>query len=788
MLRPPFLVRRMGSAWLLVSCLMLSVLITTALVAALLSFYSAALPATVSRELKQAGALSITVTDQTNGSAAGVTSLVGRRMRVAFGSVPYRLYSAIWSNDLGLSRPHRGGNVPALQAAAFTGIGTYAALTRGAWPGAPVTGQPVPVAMPVVAAADLNVTVGSVLKLRLLGTNTPVRLAVTGLFRPRDPAAAYWRLDLLDPAGVTVGGGFVSYGPAVVNPAAFGQSGARPAELQANQVTFEALPAVSKITVADLVSLAARTNATVAGLQNSGVSFVSTTIPRTLIDVAEGLAAAKSLVLISGLQLLLLAAAALALAGRLLVSHRDEENALLAARGAARWQLIRPSLAEGVVACAVAAAVGTIAGVRLAALLLSRLTGSELHAAVPGVDAWLGGALVLAFCLGIVLWPALRPPGVGVVRIRRGRQAAVASAAAAGVDLALIALAIVSVHELLSYSAAAGGVGLDPVIVAAPALALAGLALIPLRLLPLAAKGLEKLTARGRRLGSAMASWEISRRPVRQSGPALLVILAVGTSTLALAQYESWQQSVHDQAAFAAGAQVRVGLVNAEPMSGVAQITRLRGVTAAMPVSQQSIGTGQLLAIGGPQAAATVTMRSDLSTQVPLSQLWSYLDQHQGPLPGLAVPGRPERLAITASMTGGPNDALGPVAASVTIQDAYGLAYDLPGGHDACGWTPTSAGRPVGHASRRGVSGAAHRSVARLQHAAQPTRPRGRRPRRHHLQLDSDEPDADNAVCGAVRGRQDAGSLAAEDVNAWARRDQRPAPGQHRRVTQAVRH
>ena len=126
-------------------------------------------------------------------------------------------------------------------------------------------------------------------------------------------------------------------------------------------------------------------------LQNSGVSLVSTTIPRTLIDVAEGLAAAKSLVLISGLQLLLLAAAALALAGRLLASHRDEENALLAARGAARWQLVRPSLAEGVVACAVAAAVGTIAGVRLAALLLSRLTGSELHAAVPGADAWLGG-------------------------------------------------------------------------------------------------------------------------------------------------------------------------------------------------------------------------------------------------------------------------------------------------------------------------------------------------------------------------------------------------------------
>ncbi len=678
----------MGSAWLLVSCLMLSVLITTALVAALLSFYSAALPATVRSELAESSTLSISVTAQTSGSTAGVTRLVGTRMRAAFGPVPYRLYSATWSNDLGLPGKRPGGNVPALQAAAVTGIGTYAELTRGAWPGAPVAGKPIPVALPVQAAADLHVTVGAVLKLRYLSTSTPVRLEVTGLFRRRDPAATYWRLDLLGPSGVTVGGGFVSYGPAVVSPAAFGQPGAGPARLPANQVSFEALPAVSRIQVADLASLAARTDAAIAALQNSGVSLVSTTMPQALIDVAEGLAAAKSLVLISGLQLLLLAAAALALAGRLLASHRDEETALLAARGAARWQLIRSSLAEGVLACAVAAAAGSIAGVRLAELLLSRLTGNELHAAVPGAEAWLGAAFVLVFCVGIVLWPALRPPSVAAVRIRRGRQAAVASAAAAGVDLALIALAIVSVHELLSYSAAAGGARLDPVIVAAPALAFAGLALIPLRLLPLAARGLEKLTARGRRLGSAMASWEISRRPVRQSGPALLVILAVGTSTLALAQYESWRQSVHDQAAFAAGAQVRVGLVNAEPLSGVAQITRLRGVTAAMPVSQQSIGTGQLLAIGGPQAAATVTMRSDLSKQVPVSQLWGYLDQHQGPLPGLTVPGRPERIGITASMTGGSHGALGPVAASVTIQDGYGLAYDLPAG------TMLADGRP----------------------------------------------------------------------------------------------
>jgi len=688
MFRRSFLLRRARSAWLLVGCLMLSVLVTSAVISALLSFYSAALPATVTRELASSDTMSVTINDQVSGTVASLEKLVGTRMRSAFGSVSYRQYQAIWSNDLALPGQHSSGsdssgNVAAVEAASMPGIGSYAALSRGTWPPAPQAGQPIPVALPAAAAADLKVGVGAVLDLHYVDAKTPVRLRVTGLFRPLHTAAPYWRLSPLGTAGLSVSGGFASYGPAVVSPAAF-----RPGALTPSQASFVVLPSTAQIGSSDLASLATRLDSAVAALQNQ-VSTVTTSMPQTLTTVAEGLAAAQSLVLISGLQLLLLAVAALALVGRLLASHREEETALLAARGAARWQLIRPSLAEGALACAAAAAAGAVCGVRLAALLLSSLPGHEGTVPALGFRVWAGAGFVLIMCMCIVLWPALRPPGIASVRIRRGRQAVVASAAAAGADLALIALAVVSVHELLSHSAATGGASIDPVIAAAPALALAGLALIPLRLLPFAAKGLEKLTARGKRLGTAMANWEISRRPVRQSGPALLVILAVGTSTLALAQYQSWQQSVHDQAAFTAGAQVRVGLVNPEPLSGVTGITRLHGVTAAMPVSQELLGTSaQLLAIGGPQAAATVTMRPDLSAQVPVRQLWSYLDQRQGPPEGLAVPGRPERIAISASVAGGLAGQLGPVSATVIVQDAYGLTYSFPTG------TIAADGRP----------------------------------------------------------------------------------------------
>ena len=675
MLRAPFGLRRTRSAWLLVSCLMLSVLITATLVSALISFYSVALPVTVRHELASSRATAVTLTAETSGRAGTVTAAVTRRMHVAFGSVPYQQAESLWSNDLELPGPRAAGNVPVLQAASVTGISAHARLVSGSWPAAPRAGQPLGVALPASAAARLRLQTGSVLRTHLIGARSALTLRVTGVFRAIAPDSDYWRVNQIGPAAESAGGGFDTYGPAVVSPVALGTGGV----LVPNQATFVLLPEVSRLKPGELTALAARLRAADAALTSGGSTEVSTALPATLLNVAAGLRAAQSLVMISGLQLLLLAGAALALAARLLAGNRDEETALLAARGAARWQLVRPNLAEGLLACTVAAAAGAVGGAWLAAALLSGVVGQQQEPVSLGGDIWLAAAGVLAGCLLIVLWPALRPPAIAAVRVRRGRQAAVASVAAAGADIALIALAAVCVHELLSYSAASGS-GIDPVVVAAPALALAGLALIPLRLLPLAARGLERLTARSRQLGTAMANWEISRRPVRQSGPALLVILAVGTSTLALAEYQSWRQSVHDQATFAAGSQVRVGLASAEPLSGVTGVTRLRGVTAAMPVGQQSLSNGQLLVIGAPQAAATVTMRSDLSRQVPVSRLWSYLDQRDGRLPGLAVPGRPERLAFTVSMTGGAGGQLGPASATVTVQDRYGLAYALPSG------------------------------------------------------------------------------------------------------------
>ena len=126
----------------------------------------------------------------------------------------------------------------------------------------------------------------------------------------------------------------------------------------------------------------------------------------------------------------------------------------------------------------------------------------------------------------VVTWPVLRPVTPGAARLRRGRPAVLASAARAGLDVALISLGALALWELRRYSAAprlsGGTLGIDPVLVVAPAVALAGLSLLPLRILPAAARLLDGLSGRGRRLAArpGQLAGQQAGRAGRKPGPA----------------------------------------------------------------------------------------------------------------------------------------------------------------------------------------------------------------------------------------------------------------------------
>ena len=611
---------RMNAHRLVIIAAAFTIAVAAALATALITFSSQALPRAVRHDLSRATGTSFVIEGNVNASQeAQYTSLLPDKISTALAGTRFAYYRAYWSNPLGFvagSRPVAPGTTKTVQiveAATLQAVTAQATLVSGHWPGDPVGGGPIPAALPVTAASLLHVRTGDTLQMRDRISNHLIRFTVTGVYRPRQISSPYWGLDDVALSGSTTLSGFTTYGPLTVTAAAF--SG----PLTVDAGSWVAVPRTADIPAGLLRTVAANVSGLREGLaeaEDLPELTMTTGLPTVLNGIANNLDVARSLLAICAVLLFLLAAAALLAVARLLAGQREGESAMLVARGATRWQLVGLTAVEAAPLCVLSAAAGGLAGVGLARLL----AGSG--AALFGWPAFWGAAAVGAGALVIMLVPVLSTVTPGTARARRGRQAAIAGVTRAGADLALILLAVVAGWQLRHYSAvsagASGTFGVDPVIVAAPALALAGGTVLALRLLPAGGKAGDRLAARGRRLTAAMASWQISRQPIRQGGAALLIVLAVATGTLALSQRQSWTRSVHDQAAFSTGADVRVQ--TSQPLSAAqaGALARAPGVRRAMPVASfdQTATNGVTLAVGSAQAA-DVTLLGPTSRRCP---------------------------------------------------------------------------------------------------------------------------------------------------------------------------
>jgi hypothetical protein len=682
-MRSSFVLRRIGSARLLLGAVLLSTLIATALAAALAGFATNSLPEAVTSELIRAPNTTIAVSGSFSGHVATAdAAAVPAGLRRTFGPVPVSIDHAIWSDPLGLPVRRGAKIVPLLMAAAPDQIAANAALQAGSWPGPPPRpGGPIPAALPLSAGAALHATPGDLIPLRDRKTGARLSIRVTGLYRPRDPAARYWRLDLISPTGISAQAGFVTYGPAVVAPAGFADR-----SLAVGGASWLAVPDVRRISYAALARVAGRVARLESVLSNSpgfGGLAVSSGLPPVLLGLAENVQVARSLLIIGGLELLLLVGGALVLAARTLAGQRENEAAVMNARGAGRGQLVWLAAAELSLILVAAGSIGVVAGGRLASALAGAgsLRSAGLHAGGASAAVFLTIAVVLLVCAAVTLWPASRPVRAVSARVRRGRRAAVSTIARAGGDVAIVVLAVLAGWQLRRYAAVShtlgGRIGVDPVLVVAPALALSAGAVILLRLVPRLARAMERLAARSRRLGAAMASWEISRRAVQQSACALLVVLAVGTGTLALAQHQSWRASEADQAAFRAGSDIRLDLLTALPVGRTAIVTHAPGVTAAVAVSNSLLSPAgnPVLAISADRARSVALLRADQSA-LPAGALWRALVP-PGSVPVLALPRRPARIQVAASLNPGRGQRLGAAQVSLSVQDAAGIVYHV---------------------------------------------------------------------------------------------------------------
>jgi hypothetical protein len=703
--RGPLSARRMSAHWVVLAAAALTTLVAAAVGAALAVFAGQALPQAVKHDLVIAPGTTMVVSGTFAGGTPAQTSAALRStIASTLDGVPFGFWQGIWSDPLGFeagslpAKPTslRASDTPLLQAASLQGVTDHAVLVSGRWPsqsaassgGSAATGAAgaIPAAIPASTAALLKLRPGDVLHVVDRSSDASLTFLLTGLYAERQTsgsAASYWQLNSVPASGSTTASGFTTYGPLVVSPSAF------PGQLAVGTGTWVAQPDMADFTADHLSAISASAGVIGATGLLSGLTLTSN-LPAVLANTGDNVAVARSLLGISALELLVLTVAALLAVARLLAAQREGETALLAARGATRWQLTRLTAAEVIPLSLITAVVGGIAGIWLARVLGSTLYSSSTADGAPAggislgasgtwLDALYAALAIAVLSIGALLYPVLRP-GRGAAQVRRGRQAVLSGATRAGADLALIALAVLACWQLRRYSAvstsASGPAAIDPVLVLAPALALAGGTVLTLRLLPAAARAVDRVSAAGRGLTSALAGWQFSRQPLRQGGAALLLVMAVGTGTLALVQHQSWTRSASDQAAYVTGGDARVDLAVPLSPGATTTISQAPGVRAAMAVSVNQVATpAEVVAIDAAQAPKVALLRADQSSLSPTALLRSITPST--PTGGQLVSGRPKAIQFTVTLS---RASLDSVTAEFTVTDATGAAFQLSSG------------------------------------------------------------------------------------------------------------
>ncbi|MGW5174770.1 FtsX-like permease family protein [Streptomyces sp. NPDC004082] len=594
--------RRILAHRLPVLAAVLAVTLSATVLTALAAFSTAAGDAALRRTLAATDhradtALRITA-DVPGGERDRARDTVARQARAAYDGLPVTVRESERSVTYAL--PGGDRDRPDLTQLATLDTGRVR-LVSGRLPSAG-TARRVAVAVPRVVAERLGVRAGDTLRLTGRLDSRALRVTVTGVYEPQDASDPYWRLDPLRGRGAATVS-FTTYGPLLTSAEAF-TTGRVATDSTAWSVTAD----TRRVTVADSGALRAdvvRARAALRGAPELGGSaVVATKLPALLDQAATARSVAATSLLTAAVHLVVLATGVLLLVARLLRERRTAETTVLYARGASARALAAVAAVEAACLAVPAAAVAVLAARPLAGLFAADAARAPLTGAVflVGAATSLAGAVV-------VLATATPTRGDGAT----ARARALPGPARAGADLALVVLAAAAWLPLRS------GDTLTPVAACAPALTLLAATVLMLRLLPWAARAAERIAARGRGAGAALACRQFARRPATATAPVLLLVLTLATGLLAVGQNSSWRTSQHDQADHTVGAPLRV--TDARP-AGPGQTGRVDGVpdlTTVAPVHRAEGPQATMLAADTTALRSVVLLRPALADADPLA-------------------------------------------------------------------------------------------------------------------------------------------------------------------------
>ncbi|MFD7720765.1 ABC transporter permease [Streptomyces sp. NPDC059814] len=700
-----FVFLRVRAHRLLLAAAVLAVLLTTSVLAALTAFSGSIGDAALRHTLthRSAAAASLLISAQVAPEQRDAADASARKAAHAtFDGLPVTVRKLEASGPYALPRslqtPAARRGDPDLTRFASLDL-SRVRLTAGRMPaaGAGKSGDPVQVALPGTAAQALALKPGARLTLtdRLGGKR--LKIEITGLYEAADQADPYWQLDAAGGRGVrrVV---FTTYGPLLTDPAVLGSG-----RTSSGELSYLASADFRGLTTDRMAAL--RQAATegpkqlLAAPEFKNGANAQTQLPTVLDQIDRGLLVSRSTMMIVAVQLVLLAGYTLLLVARLLSSERGGETELLRARGGSRGRITSFAAIEALLLALPAAVLAPLLAGPLTRLLadrseLSRI-GLRLGGAATGT-VWLVAAVTALACALAVVAPAL---AASAGARRSTRAATLPAPVRAGADIGLLAVAGVAYWQLDRQTGGtgsgalsddrAGGLGIDPLLVVAPALALLAGTVLTLRLLPPAARLAERRAAGGRGLATALAGWQFSRRPLRGAGPVLLLVLSVAMGMLAIGQSASWDRSQKDQADFRSGAPVRMlGGVNADPArSGT--YARLPGVREAAPAFRTTLElsggrTAEVLALDTAHADERMLMRGDLADGAQ-GRLFDSLAPPHSARAGLLLPRDSTELRLDLRISSGPKagtpsrSVMSPLV-TVLLEDRYGIPYRVVAG------------------------------------------------------------------------------------------------------------
>lgn len=621
--------------------------------------------------------------------------------------------------------PATDGRPPLTVLVAYDDLAAHASLVTGEWATDPAPGGPLPVTVHAEAATALDLRPGDALTVTTRADDEPLDLLVTGTHRPAGAGDPAFFDDVLETTGRN-DGSFLALGPFAATTAGY-------AELVPGRtvVRWRIAPDPALLDVGGIARAVEGADRVEAAVEDDTVS-ISGQSARILVDtdlqdlddsVAGPVQVARSTVSVPVLLLALLGAIALVLTVLLLAERRRSETATMRARGANRAQVGRWAAVEALALVLPAA----VAAPLLAALVLGLLgtagplAGTQLVLSpAPEPSWWLTSALVALVCGAVLVALAVGTADASWRSVHRSRASRGTLLSRAGVDLAMLGLAVLAVQQLRQYgiagTAGVDGTETDPLVVAAPAVVVLAVAVVALRAMPPVTALMQRGLRRRGSVGAALALWHVGRRPARYAGPALLLVMAIAVGTLSLAYTATWTAAQRDLGTQLAGADVRVSAtapsLRALPASERKELYRdVPGVQAVMAATSSGPGgdgSSEVLAVEADQASAVVLVRDDLVDGATVADLVEPLVAARPALPTVPLPGDATavQLTVTLRQLGDIPPSLPPVLSALLV-DGAGSLRRVPIGELAVDGRPRAVSADLAGARERASGGLA---------------------------------------------------------------------------------